>query len=162
MATKATLMTPEEVNDFLDSQRTLTLVTLKKDGAPVAHAMWFTRLGNAIHFNTQTSSLKYKNILLDSRVCLHIEAGESYLQLKGVMIQGHCVKVEDPEELAQVRAAREKKDARIGSGLEEMPSWFGGSRTQRVESGKRINLKVPMEKVYSWDFSKIRAHYTKS
>ena len=50
-----------------------------------------------------------------------MEAGESYFELRGVMIQGRCVPVEDPEEVQRVEAAAAEKNARIGSGLEGLP-----------------------------------------
>ena len=40
-------MTPEEIDRFLDSQRSLVLVTLRPDGTPVAHPMWFVREGKS-------------------------------------------------------------------------------------------------------------------
>ena len=57
----ATSLTPEEVHEFLQNQRTLIVTTIKKDGAPISHAMWFTYLDNAIYFDTQSASLKARN-----------------------------------------------------------------------------------------------------
>ena len=152
-------MTPEEIDRFLDGQRTLVLVTLRPDGTPVAHHMWFIREGRNVYINTKADSLKYKNILRDQRVCAVVEAGERYFELKGVRIEGHCTPVEDTDEIARVQTAQAKKDAQIGSGLEEMPSWFSGSRRQRVDRGDRVILRIPMDRAYSWDFSKVQEHY---
>jgi general stress protein 26 len=155
----ATSLTPEEVHEFLQNQRTLIVTTLKKDGAPISHAMWFTYLDDAVYFDTQSASLKARNIERDDRVCCLVEAGEKYFDLRGVTIQGHCVAVHDPQEIARVEAAKAEKNARIGSGLEDMPEWFSESRGRRRERGARVLLKVPMEKISTWNFGQVRDHY---
>jgi hypothetical protein len=155
-------MTPEEVREFLSTQRTLILSTLKRDGAPVSHALWFTYLDDAVYFDTQSASFKARNIRRDSRVCCLVEAGESYFELRGAMIQGRCVPVEDPEEVRRVEAAAAEKNARIGSGLEGLPGWFGNNRRGRRGRGDRVLLKVPLEKVTTWNFGQARDHYTRT
>jgi PPOX class probable F420-dependent enzyme len=158
----ATSMTPEEVREFLKTQRTLIVSTLKRDGAPVSHALWFTYLDDAVYFDTQSESFKARNIRRDSRVCCLVEAGEKYFELRGVMIQGRCVPVEDAEEVRRVEAAAAEKNARIGSGLEDLPGWFGDSRRGRRSRGDRVLLKVPLEKVTTWNFGQARDHYART
>ncbi|HXK22868.1 MAG TPA: pyridoxamine 5'-phosphate oxidase family protein [Myxococcota bacterium] len=158
----ATAMTPEEVREFLETQRTLILSTLRKSGAPVAHALWFTYLDDAVYFDTQMQSFKARNIRRDPRVCCLVEAGETYFELRGVMIQGRCVRVEDPEEVRRVEAAAAEKNARIGSGLEGLPDWFGDNRRERRGRGDRVLLKVPLEKVTTWSFGRAREHYARA
>jgi len=155
----STEMTPAEIDEFLESQRTLVLVTLRPDGSPVAHALWFTKLGRSVYVNTRRDSLKYRNVVRDPRVCAVVEAGEAYFELRGVRIEGRCERVEDPEEIARVQAAQAEKEARIGSGMGELPEWFSKSRARRLERGERVMLRLPLERVYSWDFSRVRAHY---
>lgn len=157
----ATSMTPEEVREFLTAQRTLILSTLKRDGAPVSHALWFTFLDGAVYFDTQRESVKARNIRRDARVCCLVEAGESYFELRGVMIQGRCVPVEDPDEVQRVEAAAAEKNARIGSGIEDLPGWFSDSRRGRRSRGDRVLLKVPVEKVTTWNFGQARDHYSR-
>jgi PPOX class probable F420-dependent enzyme len=156
-----TSMTPKEVREFLRAQRTLILSTLKRDGAPVAHALWFTYLDDAVYFDTQSESFKARNIRRDPRVCCLVEAGETYFALRGVMIQGRCAPVEDPAEIARVEAAAAEKSARIGSGLEDLPGWFGENRKGRRARGGRVMLKVPLEKVTTWNFGQARDHYAR-
>jgi PPOX class probable F420-dependent enzyme len=155
-------MTPVEVREFLRTQRTLILSTLRKDGAPVSHALWFTYLDDAVYFDTGRESFKARNIRRDPRVCCLVEAGESYLELRGVMIQGRCAPVQDPEEERRVANAQAEKAARIGSGLEALPSWFGESRQRRRGRGDRVLFKLPLEKVTSWNFGQARDHYARA
>ena len=155
-------MTSEEIDAFLDTQRTLVLVTLRPDGSPVAHPMWFSRVGSNLYVDTQSNSFKARNSARDDRVCAVVESGESYFELRGVRVEGRCRRVEDAEELERIHSAQESKAARIGSGVEDMPDWFSKSRSQRLErtgKGSRVLLCIPMDRVVSWDFSKVRDHY---
>ena len=158
----ATSMTPEEIREFLENERTLTLATTRREGTPVMHALWFTYLDNAIYFNIQATSFKYKNIQRNNDVCCLVEAGEKYFDLRGVMIEGRAELVEDAEEHARVQAAADDKNARIGSGLDEMPGYFTKNREQRLERGVRVMIKVPLERVRTWHFGKVRDHYQKA
>ena len=157
----STQMTREEIDVFLRTQRTLILVTLRRDGTPVVHPLWFAKVGDAEYVNTRSDSLKFKNVQGDARVCAVVEAGERYFDLRGVRIEGRCTPVEDPDEIARVQAAQAEKDQRIGSGVEDLPAWFSESRTDRLERSDRVLLRIPLGRVYSWDFSKVRDHYTK-
>jgi len=156
-----TQMTPTEIDAFLDSQRTLIIVTLRKDGSPVAHPLWFARIGDALYVNTRRDSLKTRNVSHDARVCAVVEDGESYFELRGVRVEGPCEEVADDDEIARAQAAQSAKDERIGSGMREMPEWFAGSREQRLGQGDRVVLRIPMERVHSWDFCKVRSHYAR-
>src|SRR5262245_43134659 len=155
-----TSMTSAEVREFLRTQRTLILSTLKRNGAPVSHALWFTYLDDAVYFDTQSASLKARNIRRDPRVCCLVEAGETYFELRGVMIQGRCVPVEETDEIRRVEVAAAEKNTRIGSGLEELPSWFADNRQGRRTRGSRAMFKVSLERVTTWNFGRARDHYT--
>jgi nitroimidazol reductase NimA-like FMN-containing flavoprotein (pyridoxamine 5'-phosphate oxidase superfamily) len=157
----ATQMTPAEIDAFLESERTLVVVTLRPDGSPVAHAMWFAKLGDALYINTRRKSLKSRNVSHDDRVCALVESGESYFELRGVRVEGRCEEVTDDDEIARAQAAQAAKDEAIGSGMREMPEWFEGSRKRRLGQGDRVVLRIAMERVYSWDFAKVRDHYAR-
>ncbi len=155
-------MTPEEIREFLADQRTLILASTRREGTPVMHALWFTYLDDAVYFNIQATSFKYKNIQRDNRVCCLVEVGEGYFDLRGTMIEGRATLVDDPDERGRVQAAADAKNDRIGSGLDEMPGYFSKNRSQRLERGDRLMIKVPLERVRSWNFGKVREHYQKA
>jgi len=152
-------MTPQEIIDFLETQRTVIVATTRKSGSPVMHAVWFVYLDNAIYINIQRSSFKFKNILRDPRVCALVEDGESYFELRGVSIEGEATEVVDDEEILRVQDAQDKKHQRIGSGTESLPNYFEKSREERLKRGDRVLVKIPMTQVRSWDFGKAKAHY---
>ncbi|MGE4606380.1 MAG: pyridoxamine 5'-phosphate oxidase family protein [Myxococcota bacterium] len=155
----AASMSPADVDEYLASQRTITVTTLRPDGSPVAHPLWFVKLEQSVYFDTRTNSLKHKNILNDPRVCAVVESGESYFELRGVRIEGVCRPVSDNGEILRVQTALEDKDLALGSGMAEMPDWFSKSREERRSRGDRVMLRISMDRVYSWDFSKTRSHY---
>jgi hypothetical protein len=155
----STRMSPTEIDEYLASQRTITVTSLRPDGSPVAHPLWFVKLGENVYVDTRTNSLKHRNILNDPRVCAVVESGESYFELRGVRIESACQPVSDPGEIDRALAALGKKDLALGSGMTEMPDWFSKTRDQRRSRGDRVMLRIPMERVYSWDFSKTRRHY---
>ncbi len=158
----ATSMTPEEVSELLENERTLILATTRREGTPAMHALWFTYLDDAVYFNIQASSFKNKNIERDDRVCCLVEAGEKYFDLRGAMIEGRAALVEDPDERGRVQTAADAKNERIGSGLEQMPGYFSKNRQQRLERGDRLMIKVPLDRVRTWHFGKVRDHYQKA
>ncbi len=155
-------MTPEEIREFLENQRTLILATSRREGTPVMHALWFTYFDDAVYFNIQATSFKYQNIQRDNRVCCLVEAGEEYFDLRGAMIEGRATLVEDQDERDRVQTAADAKNERIGSGLEQMPGYFSKNRQQRLERGDRLMIKVPLDRVRSWHFGKLRDHYRKA
>jgi len=156
-----TEMTPQEMVDFLEGQRTLVVASLRPSGSPVMHAVWFVYLDNAVYINIQRSSFKFKNMLRDPRVSALVEDGESYFELRGVMIEGNAAEVSDDNEILRVQDAQDLKHQRIGSGTENMPAYFTKSREERLQRGDRVLVKIPMTKVRSWDFGKAKAHYKK-
>jgi PPOX class probable F420-dependent enzyme len=155
-----TSMTAADLLEFLATQRTLVLATTKRDGAPVMHPVWFVHFDDAIYINVQTRSIKYRNVERDDRVCCLVESGESYFELRGVMIQGRARRVDDPTEIARVEGAVAEKAARIGGGVDELPAYFFESRRRALARQARAILRISVDRVYSWDFGKTRGHYS--
>jgi len=156
-----TEMTDAERDHFLHTQRTLVVATTRASGSPVMHAVWFVYVDNAIYINIQRSSFKFKNIMRDARVCALVEDGESYFELRGVSVEANAVEVTDNAEIERVEQAMADKDQRIGSGMEAMPAHFRDSRKQRLGRGDRVLVKIPLERVRTWDFGKAKQHYSK-
>jgi len=155
------VMNEQEMVEFLQTQRTLVLATTRASGSPVMHAVWFVYCDHAVYINIQRSSFKMKNIVRDPRVCVLVETGENYFELRGVSIEGDASEVTDEAEINRVLDAQQEKHRRIGSGTGEMPGYFEKSRSERLQRGDRVMVKIPLAKVRSWDFGKSREHYRK-
>ena len=154
-----TAMSPQQLIEFLENQRTAILATTRKSGSPVMHAVWFVYLDDAIYINVQRNSFKFSNILRDPRVSVLVEDGENYFELCGVNVEGEAAEVTDEAEFLRVQDAQDAKHQRIGSGTESMPNYFEKSRAQRLQRGDRVLLRIPTTRIRSWDFGKTRAHY---
>jgi PPOX class probable F420-dependent enzyme len=84
-------MTDDEVRQFLDQTRTIILCSIGKDGFPHPMPMWFgLEEDGTVVMTTFTKSQKIQNLKRDPRVSLLAEAGESYSELRGVVIRGNA------------------------------------------------------------------------
>jgi PPOX class probable F420-dependent enzyme len=89
-------MSPEEVNDFLRSERTTTMCTMHPDGSIHAVAMWYAFLDGQLAIETQRKSQKIQNLRRDPRLTFLVEAGDKYENLRGVELVGRARIVDDP------------------------------------------------------------------
>ena len=95
-------MTDDEVRAFLQSSRTMTMATMSPSGHPHLVAMWFAYLDGEVWFETKTKSQKVQNLKRDPRISCMVEAGDTYDQLRGVLLQGTAEIVEDQDVLRRV------------------------------------------------------------
>ena len=77
-------MTAAEIEAFIPSRRTATLVTLGRTGHPHAVAMWFAVIDGVIWFETKAKAQKAVNIRRDPRATVLVEDGLTYDSLRGV------------------------------------------------------------------------------
>ena len=92
---------------------------------------------------------KVLNIRRNPKVALMVEAGNTYSELRGVMVRGRCEIIEGAD---AVRAAF----AEMAAG-----AWHAHERPRgSVDSApKRVVLKIIPEKITSWDHSKLGGVY---
>jgi nitroimidazol reductase NimA-like FMN-containing flavoprotein (pyridoxamine 5'-phosphate oxidase superfamily) len=88
------------------------------------------------------------NVRRNPKVGLMVETGDSYAELRGVMVRGHCEIIEDPKAVAAAFAFRaEARDNRA-----PMPGAV-------ASAPKRVVLKVLPHRVMSWDHRKLSGGY---
>ena len=92
-------LTPEEVEEFLDAERTLQVASINSDGTPHLVAMWYTRHDGDIVFWTYAKSQKVVNVRRDPRLTVMVETGTKYEELKGVTIYGRARIVDDLDDV---------------------------------------------------------------
>jgi PPOX class probable F420-dependent enzyme len=148
-------MTDEEVREFLEQTRTIILCSIGKDGSPHPMPMWFgLEEDGTVVMTTFTKSQKIRNLKRDSRVSLLAEAGETYSELRGVMIRGRA---EVDTEVESVFATLRKVSVRMGT--------IPGEDSEAIREGlrasakKRCLIRVKPEKVVSWDHRKLGGVY---
>ncbi len=148
-------MTGEEVRQFLDQTKTMILCSIGKDGSPHPMPMWFgLEEDGAVIMTTFTKSQKILNLKRDPRVTLLAEAGESYSELRGVVIHGRA---ELDTEVESVFATLRKVSVRMGT----LPAEDSEAIREglRASAKKRCLIRVKPEKVVSWDHRKLGGVY---
>ena len=133
-------MSPEGLTRFLDEERTVTCATLGPRGLPHLMPLWYVVRDGDLWAWTFAKSQKVRNLERDPRATLQIEAGTSYEELRGAMIE------------ADVTIHREL-DAVLALGLALAGRYGGhlGERGVRTQAPKRVALQFSPTHVVSWD-----------
>ena len=144
-------MTSDEVDELLAGRHSMTVATIGRDGRPHLTAMWYGFLDGAPALWTYGRSQKVVNIRRDPRVTALVEVGDSYDQLRGVQLIG----------TAEIREDRESVDA-IGEsvhGRYNAPLDDASRLLVKAMGAKRVAVRIDVEKVVSWDHSKLGGTY---
>jgi PPOX class probable F420-dependent enzyme len=141
------MMTPEELDEFLTTQRTCRVATVSPDGAPHVSTLWFVWDGKSLWLYSITRSKRWADLRRDPRVAVVVDAGEEYDQLRGVEVSGsvefvgEVPRTGDPcPELDSV----ERLFARKNFGIDELP-----------HDGRHAWMRLTPEATASWDFRKL-------
>ena len=131
---------------FLTAGSTLTVASLGPGGVPHLVSMWYVVIDGLVHFTTYRDSQKVLNLRRDPRVTCLLEMGDSYAQLKGLVIQGNATIVDDVYFTARVRAL-------VG----EKHGFNSGDTPEAVTEGdaKRVVVRVHPVRCYSWDHARL-------
>ena len=144
-----------EITEYLNSSRTMILVSNGKDGHPHPMPMWFAvDIDNCIYMTTFRKSQKINNLRKDPRATLLIESGDAYEELKGLVVYTDVEFIEDVESIRHIleqitlqRSEIQKSDNKdISQGMLKTAE-------------KRIGLKFTLTKILSWDHSKLDGVY---
>lgn len=145
----------EEIDAFLAEQKTVILVSNGKDGYPHPMPMWFyADATGAIHCTTFRKSQKVLNLQRDPRATLLVESGESYAELKSVLIYATAEIVDDRDAVVDT-LVRINSRGRTLTDAERQALSDAVSATAE----KRVLLKFPPERYVSWDHGKLGGRY---
>lgn len=140
-------LTADEQAGFLRENGKAALATLDADGFPHVVAMGYFFEDGAFYMTSYAKAQKVLNIRRNPKVGLMVESGDSYAELRGVMVRGNCEIIADTETVRQAMQRR-----RRGAGA-RAPS-------EGVDSAaKRVLLKLTPEKIVSWDHRKLGGRY---
>jgi PPOX class probable F420-dependent enzyme len=140
-------MSDDEVDQFLHGRRTMHIATIAKDGRPHLIAMWYGFLEGAPAFETYAKSQKVLNLRRDPRITCMVEEGDSYDRLRGVELVGTGEIVEDEDRLLAAAMSVVDRYNDLPADQVEMAA--------RILMQKRVGVKIHVEKVVSWDHSKL-------
>src|SRR5437899_13101671 len=91
------MMTPEEQRAFLETSHTCILTSISSAGLPHPVAMWYVAIDGEPWFATYGKSQKIVNYRRNPAAAVLVEDGRVYQELRGLLIQGRAVAVDDPE-----------------------------------------------------------------
>ncbi len=141
-------MDAEEIEGFIEEQKSLQVGTINSDGSIHLSTLWFAVVDDLIVFETYTSSQKVVNLERDPRITVLLEDGLEYNNLRGVMIKGVANLVSEPTEVKEI--AREV----IKRNQPEIPDEMLDDAAASLAVKRTVVTVVP-EKVVSWDHRKI-------
>jgi PPOX class probable F420-dependent enzyme len=145
-------MTDGEVLAFLDEQRTVTCASNGPDGWPHLAPLWFVLRSGRVWAWTYAASQKVRNLERDPRATLQVEAGESYDQLRGVLLRTEAALHRDRSAVAELGAdlfRRYGGTGELAPAVEELI---------RGQAAKRVGLEfVEVGARASWDHRKLPA-----
>jgi len=150
-------MTEDEVRRFIDSRKTITIVSNGPGGYPHPMPMWFARdPDDSIRMATYRTSQKILNIKRDPRVSLLCETGVEYQELRGVVLYGKAELVDDFELACDTLL-------RAGGRGEGLPKDATAAKqvmeAMRKNAEKRYVIRVKPDRVVSWDHAKLGGTY---
>lgn len=136
----------------------MQLATLGSDGYPHVAPMWYVLREGSIVFRSFTKSQKIVNLRRDPRLTVLVEEGESYSHLRGVMMKGTARLNDEHEFVLGVYielAGRYPMAESITGPTDEhaLRQAFAGF------AAKNTAVTVEVEKVISWDHTKLGGSY---
>lgn len=146
-------MSPEEVEAFLQGRRTLNVATNGLGGYPHVVAMWYCLLDGKPAFWTFGKAQKVLNIQRDPKISALVEAGETYDALQGVELVGTARILEDFDTVLEIGKA---VALRYRGAASETPEAMAMLEAQ---ARKRVGVVIDVERVVSWDHTKLGGTY---
>jgi PPOX class probable F420-dependent enzyme len=144
----AIVLSEEEIQQFLEGSRSMTLATIGPGGHPHLVAMWFALIDGDICFETKAKSQKAVNLRRNPLVSCLIEDGVVYEELRGVAIEGVAEVIDDPDLLWRI-------------GVNVFERYYGPYSDDLkpvVEAmlNNRVAVRIKSERVRSWDHGKLQ------
>ena len=124
-----------EVRELLENGKTIVICSSGRDGVPHPMPMWY-------------------GLDPDGSVALLLEDGESYAELRGVVVYGRAELERDVERVLDTLA---RVSARYQAGAGADPKALRAAL--RSQAAKRVALRVRPERVVSWDHRKLGGAY---
>ena len=149
-------MSDEEVRAFLEDERTVICATNGHRGWPHLMPLWFVvrPTGEAdapqVWAWTFAKSQKVRNLERDARATLQVEAGASYEELRGVMLECDVVVHRDVE---RIRAFGLELFARYGGVNDDVRTMID------QQAPKRVALQFVERSRATWDHRKLGGVY---
>ena len=147
-------MTDEEASAYLADQRTVVCATNGHDGFPHLMPLWYVvRGGSSLWAWSYAKAQKVRNLERDPRATLQVESGESYDQLRGLMLRTEATLHRDAETLEGFVAELAARYAPEGADPEALREGFAR------QIPKRVAIEFTERGRVSWDHRKLGGTY---
>jgi Pyridoxamine 5'-phosphate oxidase len=148
-------LTPEEIRDYLVTQKTLIIVSNGKDGFPHPMPMWFyADDAGCLYCTTFSKAQKVYNFQRDPKATLLVESGEEYAQLKGLVIYADTEIIDDFDAVCDGLV---KINTKGGNPDDEQKKKLLAAVSPTAK--KRVLLKFTPREYVSWDHRKLGGKY---
>ena len=144
-------MTDAELRDFIESQKTIQVATINKDGTPHLVPLWFAVVDGEIVLETFTKSQKVVNLERDPRMTVLLEAGDAYEELRGATIYAEAELVQDVDRVHVLHMAVLTRNTDIP--VETL------DKVSRGMAPKKTAIVVKVKRCFSWDHRKLGGIY---
>lgn len=141
-------MTETEIAQLLDEGHGLQVATNGADGYPHLTTLWYHLVDGLVTFRSFTKSQRIVNLTRDPRITVLVETGETYDQLRGVMIQGRAELDSDPDRVMATYLGVTRRMQGDDVTPEAVEMLFGRFRD------KNTVVTVHPARVISWDHRK--------
>ncbi len=146
-------MTDEEALAFLEEQGTVICATNGHDGFPHLMPLWYVVRDGTLWAWTYAKAQKVRNLERDPRATLQVEAGETYDQLRGLMLRTEAVLHRDDETKAGFVAELSARYAPPGVDPEAVREGFAS------QIPKRVAIEFTERSRVTWDHRKLGGTY---
>jgi PPOX class probable F420-dependent enzyme len=144
-------MTDGELQDFIESQKTIQVATINKDGTPHLVPLWFAVVDGDIVLETFTKSQKVVNLERDPRMTVLLEAGKAYEELRGATIYAEAELIKDVDRVHDLHMAVLTRNTDIP--VETL------DKVSRGMAPKKTAIVVKVKRCFSWDHRKLGGTY---
>jgi len=151
-------MSGSEIADFLNQERVVTCATLGTGGLPHLLPMWYSPDGTTVNCWTYATSQKVINLRRRAQATLQVEAGNSYEELRGVMMECDAVIVEDAQQVTQTGLAIARRYLPPGSPRSSQTLTDLAEFVER-QAARRVALRFTPTRIVSWNHAKLAGAY---
>ena len=147
-------MTPEEIQKYLESNKTIIINSNGPGGFPHPMPMWFVlEPDGCVRMTTYRSSQKVKNIQRDPRVSLLAESGTEYSELRGAVLYANAEIIDDLETVIDTLVEAS------GMGGAEPDQLAKMRDAMKDRASKRVVIRIKPDRIVSWDHRKLAGKY---
>src|SRR5205823_5674922 len=95
-------LTSEEIDAFLGEQKTARVATVGPDGDPHVVPLWFVWFDGSMFMNSTRGNVTVENLRRSPNVAAVCDDGETYDDLRGVVVRGPVVEAGDDPRIPDV------------------------------------------------------------